>query len=231
MKVLFVALGSLFISSASFHSLAVTPPGSCVAGTSGGLTIEGPDYMAVGYTRRFKGDYPFQLPIPIKDTVDFYNSLDGFVGSDDTNFEGNTYLNMSFNYGRGAEWAWAIGGSGNCSKKQVWVHERPYASAISLTGGNSITAKISARIDKQFSKNAVEGNGRPTIKYSFRNEICPISGSEDYTSTQETITKWPEYSGFYSVSARVSDGEYSTNVEVGVVQYNGGKNCTAIELD
>ena len=140
-------------------------------------------------------------------------------------------MDMTFNYSRGAEWVWVIGGAGHCSMKKVWAHDRPSASAISLVGGASIDLELAANIDTSYSRRAIEGNGKAVITYTFKNEICPVTGSEQYTTSQERLVRYPKYSGFYDVSANVSDGEYSTNVNLGKIFYSGGINCPALELE
>ena len=58
MKNLLLYLGITFTLTTSFQLLADTPPSFCKLGTVRDLTAEGPDYVALGYKRRFKGDYP-----------------------------------------------------------------------------------------------------------------------------------------------------------------------------
>lgn len=204
------------------------PPTYCLEGPGiADLTTEGPKYVPVNIQRRFKGDLSFKFP-PEDRYVQFWNSVDGFQGTEKSNYEANTYKNMTFpSYARGAQWVWTeeedFGINPNCSKLRVYVQNMPSISKRSVTEGHSIDIQVNASIDNAFSKNAVEGNGQPKITYNFISLWYNVT--ESHTTHLKSISYRPRYRGEYSVRATVSDGTYSKAVNLGQVFFLGGEYC------
>lgn len=223
----FCLLG-LVVSTSAF---SLTPPSHCIDVEQGqgpnGLRVEGPTYVALDESRQFKGDYPFHFPTPYSDKVTFFNSEMGEVGRSSTNLESNAYHDVIFYYDRGANWVWVQSDNdiNSCSKMRVYVSEPPEGTKISLGGGPSIRVSIDAKIDTLFSKNAREGNGKPSLRYMFDSEIPGVS--TQYLNTEsEQVTFHPRVSGGYYVGVNISDGSSSYYLDLGFVPYSGGQGCT-----
>jgi hypothetical protein len=224
--VFFITIGFFSTSALSFN---YQPPSDCIVGQAGPLEIEGPDYVAVGIDRRFKGDFPFPYP---GDSwfVGFYNSYESYVGEDETNWEGNAYLNMNFPAAaRGSQWVWARDNTDPtsntpwCSKKQIFVQSMPTITKGFLSDGSTITGRVFVTIDQAFSKIAVEGNGQPKISYRFFS--LDGLGTQSIDNAGTTFSFTPQYNGEYRVTAYVSDGEYSASVFLGNAYFTGGSYC------
>lgn len=221
---------SLFVVSISMANAGnYDPPPYCVDGRAhNDLKAEGPKYVGTNITRSFKGDYHFDLSFETR-WVNFYNSYDNFVGDEKTNFEMNAYKEMTFpNSARGPQWVWVKEETfdsltSGCSKMGIFVQNLPTATANSLSGGSSIRGQIGASIDVSYSKNAVEGDGKPKITYTFVNTW--YSKVERITSSSNSFMYAPRYNGIYEVSASVSDGSYSKTVNLGSTHFSGGTDC------
>jgi hypothetical protein len=230
--VFFITIGFFSTSAFSFN---YDPPSWCVDGKSWDLKIEGPDYVAVGIDRRFKGDLPYSWGVKGR-VLEFYNSYESFVGNDDSNSEGNAYLNMNFPAAaRGSQLVWVRETTGkysngwdrnSCSKKQIIVQSMPTIAKGFLSDGDGleITGEVvSVTIDQAFSKIAVEGNGQPKISYRFFS--LDGLGTQSIDNAGTTFSFTPQYNGEYRVTAYVSDGEYSASVFLGNAYFTGGSYC------
>lgn len=197
------------------------------------LKIEGPQYLLENMTYRFKGDYHFDFSFETR-YVDFWDSQNGFNGSDSTNSEMNSYLNITIpQFSRGPIYLWAIEDNGDpfngldngCSYMEAQVQNPPTISKNSVSGGSRITASVNAAIDSLYSKFAKEGDGKPRI--TFRAQHMDYRQIvESKVTSSKSVTLYPQYSGLYTLSAEVFDGTYKKSVSLGAVHYLGGQPCT-----
>jgi len=197
------------------------------------LKIEGPKYLLEQMSYRFKGDYHFDFSFETR-YVDFFNSASGYVGSDSTNSEMNSYLDITIpRYSRGPIYLWAIEDDGNglngldngCSYMEAFVQNAPIISKKSLTGGKSIVASVNASYDVFYSKIANEDNAKAVITFiATHQDYRHIS--ERKSGTSKSVTMYPQYSGLYNIRAEIFDGTYKKSVQLGVAHYTGGGRCT-----
>lgn len=116
------------------------------------LRIEAPSYVKRGVSTRFKANLN-----KVTASVRFYNNEDGYVGSDKSNVEANSYKNMTFDHERGSAIAWAVRGD-LCSATGFWVHNPPEISVKSVENGeHGSTVTISYYVDNLYSKAVNEG--------------------------------------------------------------------------
>lgn len=133
------------------------------------LRIEAPDYVVRGQPTQFKANMNKLLAY-----ASFYNNEDGYVGRDKSNYEANSYFDMTFDHERGAGLAWATRGD-LCSATGFWVQNAPEVSIASVTNGEtSSTVKIRYYIDNAYSK-AIR-DGQPA-KIQFSQSYDGISRS------------------------------------------------------
>lgn len=119
-------------------SKATSPPSHCLEGTVFGysgstiltdsfLETVVDDYLLIGQDITVKGDGAYL--IDSGKSVDFYDSVNGFVGNDEANSEGNAYMSYTITNSsayRGNAWIWTVeSGTSDCSKKQVNLQKAP----------------------------------------------------------------------------------------------------------
>lgn len=143
-------------------------------------------YVLIGEDTRVKGDGAFYFSR--SDTITFHDSINGEVGMDNANFEGNAYYNYTISnniWQAGQIWLWTTKNSGDglptpwCSKKQVYLHKAPKLNIqISKTENTTPDGGVSStylNIDANpavgtFSKAVQEGVGY-TVKWYYRSSL------------------------------------------------------------
>lgn len=179
-----------------------------------------PGYIPVGGSVRIKGD---GKPIASShEDVKFYTEVQGYVGTDRSNSEGNAYLNhvvAPTTASRGARWVWAVReDKGMCSKKRAYVQNRPAlnvsASKPNGTGaaGSFVRMVASAYIDgyselgRQGQEGALDWYYRPSTAVGWQ-----LIGQDTVTIARNF------YGGVAYFKVILFDGNYSDTEEFHVV--------------
>lgn len=187
--------------------------------------FEGFDYLRVETPKHVLQGVQFRAKANLFDryaNVLFSNSESGYVGTDKSNLDANSYLNMQFNRTYGVGLVWVHRSGGMCSAETVWVQKPPkVASAVVSTSGGQIHANVSYLIDK-YSR-AYKDNQSP-LRISI-NTVDTIWNTNDGTSVtvsnpslsgQRTLSVAPNAGGGeYLVYATIHDGTYSHTELVG----------------
>ncbi|MEI5637825.1 MULTISPECIES: hypothetical protein [unclassified Pseudoalteromonas] len=196
--------------------------------TGDSFKLSGPSYVLKGNSYRFKVDLDFlDLNDKLRD-VSFYNSENGLLGNDRTNWDSNAYFNMDFSYTYGAALVWARSSS-RCQAIPVMVQNAPkitYATTPSITGGK-VSTKVSFELD-QYSK-AMVSNSDVRVTLTLKDELYLTSKSTSVSFSNggmlrgsKTITATPHRGGgIYQVKVTINDGTYSTSRNIGWVRVPG----------
>jgi hypothetical protein len=186
------------------------------------MSTVGPDHVLQGVPTRFKYDGSWFDWSSRWFTVRFGTSEFGSEVSTTSNIDNNAYKYLTFHYTHGPGLVWSRGDG--CMTKSVMVQKAPKITTTSLSGGPlNISATTNATLD-YYSKNSLSGVGQ-SVTFTYFNTDMNIT----YTKTvsgSSAIFK-PQTNGVYDVSASVSDGNFSTQVSLGTVLYNGGAGCSS----
>ncbi|MBU1619877.1 MAG: hypothetical protein KJ556_13905 [Gammaproteobacteria bacterium] len=183
------------------------------------LRIEGPNHVLQGQNSRFKGNL-----FDIYAYVNFNTSESGYVGRDKSNLDANAYRDVKFDRTHGYGLVW-VTRAGLCSAKGVWVQKKPSVSPITLMGsGGSFIAEVSYQVDP-YSKAAKDPATDASIQFFWSGDDGGAGASPAYKFSANSGTfrtfENPTYGGGYSVSARISDGNFSQLVQLGHVTVSG----------
>ena len=92
-----------------------------------------------------------------------------------------------------------------CDAVEVRVQNKPTVSLVSLTNGSSIKVVVTPTID-EYSKESLEGDGVPSIRYTFYNESD--GRGKTIVSNSRSMTYTPHNNGPIRVTAKVFDGTF-----------------------
>jgi hypothetical protein len=183
------------------------------------LRIEGPNHVLQGQYSRFKGNLFDRYA-----NVNFNTSEAGFVGQDKSNLDANSYLDVKFDKTHGYGLVW-ITRSNLCSAKGVWVQKQPQVTPITLMSQPGyMVAEVSYSVDP-YSQAAKDPAVEPTIAFSWSSAEGEFGMSPSYKMSADKgayrALLTPQYGGTFTVTARVSDGNFSTNIPMGKVYVVG----------
>lgn len=213
---------SLIASNASAN--LYTPPSICgFEQTTTGLSVEAPQYIAIGMPTRIKGDYSYD-PFDSDKSVSFYNSHVNYVGGDETDSWDNAYIDMTFPAGsRGVKTIWAIDETDPtflfCTKTQANVQSMPVIGNTSALGGQTISVNVNISIDS-LSKRSVQGNNLPELTFKFIN--TDYNRVETFKTTSQNVNYIPQYTGAHTIEVTAFDGTFSVKRTIGDVFFTGG---------
>lgn len=183
------------------------------------LRIEGPNHVLQGQYSRFKGNLFDRYAY-----VNFNSSEAGYVGRDKSNLDANSYLDVKFDKTHGYGLVW-ITRSNLCSAKGVWVQKEPQISPITLMAQTrSMVAEVNYQID-DYSLAAKDPAVEPTITFAWSSTEGSHGISPSYKVSQNKgafrAILVPPYAGLYTVTARISDGNFGKSISLGSIYVDG----------
>ena len=193
------------------------------------LRIEGPDFIAQGESKTFKGNLWNQYAY-----VKFNTSEDGYVGRDKSNFEANAYKSLNFNetYGMGLVW---VQRDTLCSMKNVWIQKRPIVSQGSLLitrdvssakDDNKARVTVNYKFD-QYSKVRLDET-KPKVNFTWINDNAQATGGKTIIVDEYAGTLTADLEniagGYIKFYVSIDDGNYGTTKLIGGHQFKNNKN-------
>ncbi|WP_299494225.1 hypothetical protein [uncultured Shewanella sp.] len=188
------------------------------------LRAEVPKHVIQNQTFRAKGNL-----FDMYANVHFNNSEYGYVGTDKSNYEGNSYHNMKFTKTHGAGLVWVNRSGGECSAETVWVQKKPKinsASKRTTTATAGITAKVNYTVDS-YSKAAKDS--RQKVKITLKSvddqyHQATYKTVESASLNNEVTISMAAHQGrgLYYLTVFVDDGTYSTSYDLGMLYSGGG---------
>jgi hypothetical protein len=199
--------------------------------------IDGYDYLRVETAKFVLQGETFRTKANLFDTfanVRFNNSELGYIGTDKSNIEANSYHYMSFPRTYGAGLVWVNRASGMCSAEMVWVQKMPTIEMVSLEYGQAI---VKYSVDK-FSKAAKDSTQKVILKLTGvaqeGSKIVHYPLKIDSINGTVALNFASDYRGTnFHVYASVDDGIYSKRVFLGTVTGGTGNHrpCPSCETD
>lgn len=223
-----IALTILFSSFTLAHNYEI--PNECWEGRDARVKAEGPDFVKVNTSTRFKADQ--WQPIVewmSSDTIEFWNDYEGYAGSARTNIEANAYFNMSFPsdaLGMRTFWVKQNGSRMFCSFKNFYVQESPEIHSTQMSVSSGAIDVIVSYLVHEFSKASVDQNQDVVISIIARDDVYgsihTSSKNISSLSGSQKVTLIPSIGGgIFDVRVQVSDGSFTMTKDLGFIRIPG----------